>query len=73
MQASIAEAKKHLCKLLNRAQKGETITILRHGKPSARLVPIPCTGKPWRVSFPDDPKDYADIDIDKPIFGETEI
>jgi prevent-host-death family protein len=32
-------AKTHLSELLDRAEKGETITITRHGKPVARLVP----------------------------------
>jgi prevent-host-death family protein len=33
------DAKTHLSELLDRAEKGETITITRHGKPVARLVP----------------------------------
>lgn len=33
------EAKTHLSALLDRAAKGETITITKHGKPVARLVP----------------------------------
>jgi prevent-host-death family protein len=33
------EAKTHLPALLERASKGETIIITRHGKPVARLVP----------------------------------
>ena len=33
------EAKTHLPQLLERVEKGETITITRHGKPIARLVP----------------------------------
>jgi prevent-host-death family protein len=32
-------AKTHLPRLLERVERGETITILRHGKPVARLVP----------------------------------
>jgi prevent-host-death family protein len=34
------EAKTHLSELLDRASKGETITITRHGVPAARLVPV---------------------------------
>ena len=34
------EAKTHLSDLLDRASKGETITITRHGVPAARLVPV---------------------------------
>jgi prevent-host-death family protein len=33
------DAKTHLSELLDRAEKGETITITRHGKPVAKLVP----------------------------------
>jgi prevent-host-death family protein len=33
------EAKTHLPQLLDRVEGGETITITRHGKPIARLVP----------------------------------
>jgi prevent-host-death family protein len=33
------EAKTHLPRLLERVERGETITITRHGKPVARLVP----------------------------------
>jgi prevent-host-death family protein len=33
------EAKTHFSKLLERAAAGEEITITRHGKPVARLVP----------------------------------
>ena len=34
------EAKTHLPRLLDRVARGEHITITRHGKPVARLVPI---------------------------------
>lgn len=37
------EAKTHLSQLLDRAERGEHITITRHGKPVARLGPIPGT------------------------------
>lgn len=35
------EAKTHLPKLLERVARGEKITITRHGKPVAMLVPPP--------------------------------
>jgi len=35
-----AEAKAHFSELLARAEAGETITIRRHGRPVARLVPV---------------------------------
>lgn len=34
------EAKTHLSALLERVGRGEEITITRHGKPIARLVPV---------------------------------
>jgi prevent-host-death family protein len=34
------EAKTHLSNLLERVERGESITITRHGKPVARLVPV---------------------------------
>ncbi len=34
------EAKTHLPTLLNRVAQGESLTITRHGKPVARLVPV---------------------------------
>ena len=34
------EAKTNLPRLLDRVQHGELITITRHGKPVARLVPV---------------------------------
>ena len=34
------EAKTHLPRLLERVVAGETITITRHGKPVAQLVPM---------------------------------
>jgi prevent-host-death family protein len=35
----VAEAKARFSELLDRAEKGESLTIRRHGKPVARLVP----------------------------------
>ncbi|GAA3921498.1 type II toxin-antitoxin system prevent-host-death family antitoxin [Microbacterium invictum] len=37
---SAYEAKTHLSALLERADAGESITITKHGRPVARLVPI---------------------------------
>jgi len=34
------EAKTHLPALLERVARGETITITKHGKPVAQLVPV---------------------------------
>jgi prevent-host-death family protein len=43
--ASAYEAKTHLSELLRRVEKGESITITRHGVPVARLVPMAEEGK----------------------------
>ncbi len=58
MDAPIADAKKRLCELVDLVENGETIVILRHGRPVARLVPMPVSAKPWRVKTPDNPKNY---------------
>ncbi|MYA32888.1 MAG: type II toxin-antitoxin system Phd/YefM family antitoxin [Gemmatimonadales bacterium] len=34
------EAKTHLPRLLRRVMEGESLTITRHGRPVARLVPV---------------------------------
>ena len=34
------EAKTHLSELLVRVEAGETVTITKHGRPVARLVPV---------------------------------
>lgn len=34
------QAKTHLSSLLDRVEKGETITITRHGDPVAMLIPV---------------------------------
>jgi len=39
------EAKTHLSNLLDRVSKGETITITRHGVPTALLIPFDTAAK----------------------------
>ena len=34
------DAKTHLAKLLERVERGEHLTITRHGKPVAQLIPV---------------------------------
>lgn len=46
------EAKTHFSKLLDRAAKGEAITITHRGKPVARLIPAnsgPSAEKAWSI------------------------
>jgi prevent-host-death family protein len=38
------EAKTHFSALLEQAAQGEEITITRHGKPVARIVPVDAVG-----------------------------
>lgn len=66
MEAPIAEVKKRLCELVDLVETGETIVILRHGHPVARLVPMPARTTPWRVERPDDRRRYKGINIDEP-------
>lgn len=70
MNAPIGEVKKRLCELVDQVEKGETITILRHGRPAARLMPMPGRGKPWRVEQPDNPALYHNLDLDEPVLEE---
>ena len=44
------EAKKRLDELLDRAERGEEVTITREGKPVAKLVPMGNTGMPARTA-----------------------
>ncbi len=46
MKVGAYEAKTHLPSLLERAAKGEHITITKHGVPVAELVPVSQTRRP---------------------------
>jgi prevent-host-death family protein len=70
MEAPIAEVKKRLCELVDLVEAGETVVILRHGRPVARLMSMPVMAQPWRVEKPDDPKPYKGINIDEPVLEE---
>ena len=39
-KVGVYEAKTHLAKLLDEVERGETITITRHGRPIARVSPV---------------------------------
>ena len=39
-QVGVYDAKTHLPKLLDEVERGETVTITRHGRPIAKLVPV---------------------------------
>ena len=36
----LSEFRAHVSEMLDRVQRGETVRILRHGKPVAELVPV---------------------------------
>ena len=66
---SIYQAKTHLSQLVAQVEDGEEITITRHGRPVARLVPhrrrrTPRTPGFWRgrVTVPDDVDSFSDAD-----------
>jgi prevent-host-death family protein len=40
-EIGLREAKAHLSALIDRVEQGQTLTLTRHGKPVARIVPIP--------------------------------
>ncbi|MHB1165816.1 MAG: type II toxin-antitoxin system Phd/YefM family antitoxin [Candidatus Nanopelagicales bacterium] len=41
------EAKTHLSELLARVEAGESVTITKHGRPVARLVPVAPAVRDW--------------------------
>jgi prevent-host-death family protein len=66
---NVYEAKTHFSQLLARVEHGEEITISRHGRPVARLVPhasqrTPRTPGFWRgkVTVAADFDDFSDAD-----------
>lgn len=67
---SIYDAKAHLSRLVASAEHGEEVTITRHGRPVARLVPV-APRRParlpgaWRgrVRIPDDFDTLTDAEL----------
>ena len=43
---SLSEFRAHTSEMVDRVQRGETVRILRHGKPVAELVPVSAPGVP---------------------------
>jgi len=50
-QYSVAEAKAKLSELIDRAEKGESVTITRHGKPVVEIRPA--AAPPRRITCAD--------------------
>jgi len=39
-EIGLREAKAHLSELIDRVERGQTLTLTRYGKPVARIVPV---------------------------------
>lgn len=50
-RVNLADAKTHLSALVDRVGDGETVEILKRGKPVARLVPITPEKKPLDLAL----------------------
>lgn len=66
-KVQLRDAKANLSRLVDAVERGETITLTRHGKPAAALVPVDSPANPgeadekaasdfadFLLSFPDD-------------------
>ncbi len=53
------EAKSHLAELLDRVERGESVTITRHGRPIAQLVPTTSAQRRDRADVIHDFLDFA--------------
>ncbi len=49
---AVAEAKAHFSELLDRASRGERFLVLRHGRPTAALVPVAAVTEPESARTP---------------------
>ena len=68
--ATMAYAKAHLPKLIERVARGERITILRYKKPVAELGPSPAAEKPKPKFGTGKGKVHYDPDAFKPMTDE---
>jgi len=69
---SLYDAKTHLSELVERAARGEEITIAKSGKPKARLVPLaPADTKHLRVPGRGKGKGWIADDFDAPLPPEV--
>lgn len=44
MDIGVFEARNRFSELIDAAERGEEVTVLRHGKPVARIVPVAASG-----------------------------
>lgn len=76
---NIHEAKTHLSRLVDEAEKGESFIIAKAGKPKVKVVPIDA-GKPKKksrlgflkgqITVPDDIKTMFEDEINEMFYGE---
>lgn len=68
------EAKTHLSELLTRVEAGEVVTITKHGRPVARLVPARDAAMPrdWAEFWRGVDQDLVDLPKATPIKGDIE-
>lgn len=76
---NIHEAKTHLSRLVDEAEKGEPFIIAKAGKPKVKVVPID-SGKPKKksrlgflrgqITVPDDIKTMFEDEINEIFYGE---
>lgn len=64
---NLSEAKDQLSSLVDRAASGEEIVIAKHGKPMAKLVPIPTRKKAPRKQVDYLGLTYMADDFDAPL------
>lgn len=48
---TLAEAKAHFSELVERAAKGETVCVMRHGRPVAKIAPLAEPKKPVNIAM----------------------
>lgn len=69
------EVKTHFSKVLDRVAHGETITVTRHGKPVARIVPEPPADAPsfkkWLLDGPS--LEAIDLERDRSEMREIDL
>jgi prevent-host-death family protein len=69
------EAKTHLSSLLERVEGGEVVTITKHGRPVARLVPIETDSsvRDWRSFWEAVDKDLVSLSPGSSIKEDIEV
>ncbi|MFE2379229.1 type II toxin-antitoxin system Phd/YefM family antitoxin [Streptomyces sp. NPDC059398] len=69
MEATAREFNQNSSRILAAAERGESVTVTKNGRPVAVLRPIDCVGGAAVPPYPDDPMGE---DADMPVFGEED-